>query len=96
MYNRIAELGGKLLLTATDSPKTWGVTVPDLLSRLSTMALARIENPDDMMLGMLLVKLFNDRQLQVPGDVIMYVLKPACHERMAVLLILYPMRTCRD
>ena len=75
LYNRLLDLGGKLLLTATDTPKTWGITVPDLLSRLSTMALARIASPDDMMLGMLLVKLFNDRQLQVPADVILYVLK---------------------
>ena len=75
LYNRMVDLGGKLLLTGADTPQTWGITVPDLLSRLSTMALARIANPDDMMLGMLLVKLFNDRQLQVPADVILYVVK---------------------
>ena len=75
LYNRMQDVGGKLLLTATDAPKSWGITVPDLLSRLSTMALANIDSPDDMMLGMLLVKLFNDRQLQVSSDVILYVLK---------------------
>ena len=75
LYNRMQDLGGKMLLTGIDSPKTWGITVPDLLSRLSTMALAAIDSPDDMMLGMLLVKLFNDRQLQVPADVMMYVIK---------------------
>ena len=75
LYNRMVDVGGRLLLTGTDIPQSWGITVPDLLSRLSTMPLASIASPDDMMLGMLLVKLFNDRQLQVPADVILYVLK---------------------
>ena len=60
--------GGLLLLTAARAPRDWGLTLPDLQSRMEATASATLLPPDDALLGAVLVKLFADRQLQVaPG-----------------------------
>lgn len=70
LHNLMAAEGGRLLLTARGAPRDWGLGLPDLLSRLSASALVRIEPPDDALLSAVLVKLFADRQLIVPGALI--------------------------
>ncbi|NPD14031.1 chromosomal replication initiator DnaA [Xinfangfangia sp. D13-10-4-6] len=61
---------GRLLITAKTPPRDWGLTLPDLLSRLQAAGLTRIEGPDDALLGGVLAKLFADRQLQIPASLI--------------------------
>lgn len=70
LYNLMAAEGGRLLLTAKTPPRDWGLTLPDLISRMSAMASVRIEPPDDALLSAVLVKLFADRQLAVPPALI--------------------------
>ncbi|MEO8245109.1 MAG: DnaA/Hda family protein [bacterium] len=72
LYNLLAA-NGRLLLTATTPPRDWGLRLPDLLSRLQTMPMARIDRPDDALLSAVLVKLFADRQIAVPPTVIAYL-----------------------
>lgn len=74
LFNWTKEIGGKLLLTAKKHPTTWEVKLPDLRSRLATLTVAEITEPDDELLKVLLIKLFSDRQLQVDMSVIHYVL----------------------
>lgn len=74
LYNWVKEVGGKLLLTARDHPTLWKVELPDLRSRLATLTVGEIREPDDELLLVLLVKLFSDRQLQVDMSVIHYLL----------------------
>ena len=70
LMNAVKARGGHLLLTARTAPDLWGLTVPDLLSRLRLAPSATIEPPDDGLLRAVLVKLFIDRQLVVDTAVI--------------------------
>lgn len=74
LINLMRERGHSLLLLAAIPPVAWGVTLPDLASRLKAMAAAAIAEPDDALLGAVLVKLFADRQLIVGQGVIAYLL----------------------
>jgi chromosomal replication initiation ATPase DnaA len=51
------------------------VTLPDLRSRLATANVTEILPPDDMLLQVLLIKQFSDRQLRVPGEVVTFILR---------------------
>jgi chromosomal replication initiation ATPase DnaA len=64
---------GRLLLTATTPPRDWGLRLPDLLSRVQAMPMARLDPPDDALLSAVLVKLFADRQITVPPNLIAYL-----------------------
>ena len=72
LYNLLAP-SGRLLLTATTPPRDWGLTLPDLVSRLQAMTLLRLDPPDDALLSAVLVKLFADRQITVPPNLIPYL-----------------------
>lgn len=72
LYNRLVGRSGGLLLTARTPPARWGIGLPDLASRLRAAPLAEIGRPDDALIQALLVKLFADRQLRVPADVVKY------------------------
>lgn len=65
---------GRLLITARSVPGDWGLRLPDLLSRMQAAALARLDPPDDALLSAVLVKLFADRQIAVPANLIPYLL----------------------
>lgn len=65
LHNMLAQ-GGTLLVTAQTPPRDWGLTLPDLLSRMQAAALTRLEAPDDALLSGVLTKLFADRQIAVP------------------------------
>ncbi|WP_119459565.1 HdaA/DnaA family protein [Rhodospirillaceae bacterium SYSU D60014] len=73
LYNLLAEQGGHLLLCADEAPARWPIALADLRSRLTAIPAVRVEPPDDLLIGALLVKLFSDRQLLVGSDVITYL-----------------------
>lgn len=64
---------GRLLLTAASPPRDWGLGLPDLASRMQATAITRIDPPDDALLSAVLVKLFADRQIAVPANLIPYL-----------------------
>lgn len=70
LYNRVAERGGSLLLTATGPVAGWPLALPDLRSRLLTAWPVRIGAPDDQLLAAVLVKQLADRQLRVDTEVV--------------------------
>jgi chromosomal replication initiation ATPase DnaA len=74
LYNHLARQGGPFLITARHPPRDWGLGLADLLSRLQSIAILRIEAPDDALLSAVLVKLFADRQITVPPTLIAYLL----------------------
>ncbi|MCF6217009.1 MAG: DnaA/Hda family protein [Emcibacter sp.] len=74
LYNWQKENEGSLLMTATQHPKCWPVTLPDLRSRLLASMAIEIGPPDDELLTAIIVKQFMDRQINVPMDVIAYLL----------------------
>ena len=70
LWNLAAADRALLLITARTPPRTWGLVLPDLLSRVEMMTPAVLGPPDDALLPAVLVKLFADRQLQVMPGVI--------------------------
>lgn len=74
LINLVRERRHSLLLTARRAPDLWGLTTPDLLSRLRLAPLGTIAVPDDSLLRALMVKHFLDRQLVVDTSVVEYLL----------------------
>jgi len=75
LINSVRSTRGSLLLTSRRFPTAWGVALPDLISRLKTAQLIELNEPDDMLLSGVLVKLFSDRQLLVEADVVEYLVQ---------------------
>ena len=74
LYNLIRGKA-RLLITATTPPRDWGMILPDLQSRMQATGLTRLNPPDDALLSGVLVKLFADRQIKVPPNLITYLLR---------------------
>lgn len=70
LHNRLADTGGRLLLTASVPPARWSVTLPDLASRMQATTVIRLGDPDDRLLAAVLTKLFTDRQLNPAPEII--------------------------
>lgn len=71
--HNLVTASGALLLTARTPPRDWGLRLPDLVSRMQATPIARLEAPDDALLSAVLVKLFADRQVAVPANLIPYL-----------------------
>lgn len=74
LHNLVLANGHALLMTGRGAPARWGLGLPDLQSRVSATQTAILEPPDDQLLGVLLAKLFADRQVTPRADVIPYLL----------------------
>lgn len=75
LINTVRGAGSHLLLTARSFPTAWGVTLPDLASRLKAAATVEIEEPDDMLLAGVITKLFADRQVEVEPHVVQFLVR---------------------
>lgn len=67
-WNEAQERRRPLLIIAEVPPPAWSVALPDLRSRLAATPHVRIEDPDDALIGQLVVKLLGDRGIAVPPD----------------------------
>ncbi|PSJ61196.1 DnaA regulatory inactivator HdaA [Pseudaminobacter soli (ex Li et al. 2025)] len=75
LINQVRGAGSTLLLTARRFPSAWGVTLPDLASRLKAAATIEIDEPDDLLLAGVITKLFADRQIEVDPAVVQYLVR---------------------
>ena len=75
LHNLTLAEGHSLLVTGISEPKHWGLTLPDLNSRLQGTTTAVLQEPDDALLSILLAKLFIDRQLAPNTETIAYMVK---------------------
>ena len=73
LINAAREGGGHVLLTSRRFPAAWGVSLPDLASRLKAATIVEIAEPDDLLLTAVVTKLFADRQVQVEPHVVSYI-----------------------
>jgi chromosomal replication initiation ATPase DnaA len=73
LLNLAREHATPLLATAQVPPPGWGLSTPDLLSRLRLAPSAAIGAPDDALLRAVLVKLLVDRQIVVDTALVDYV-----------------------
>jgi hypothetical protein len=62
-----------LLIIAAAPPPAWEIRLPDLRSRLAATPHVEIEQPDDALLGDLVVKLLGDRGVAAPPEVADYL-----------------------
>lgn len=70
LLNAARERYCSILLTASSEPGHWRIETPDLLSRLRLAQNIPVHDPDDALLGAILVKMFVDRQLIVDTSVV--------------------------
>lgn len=69
------ERGTPLLLTGRTPPGTWPATLPDLASRFRALLAFELGEADEPLLMALAVKLFADRQVEVPEAVVMELVR---------------------
>lgn len=62
-----------LLIVADAPPPMWHVALPDLRSRLAATPHVALGEPDDRLIGDLVVKLLGDRGVAVPPEVPAYI-----------------------
>ncbi len=74
LHNMLAAKDAPLLMTAITAPRDWGLTLPDLASRVQAASVARLDPPDDALLSAVLIKLFSDRQITVAPALVAYLL----------------------
>ena len=75
LINSVRSANGALLLTARRFPAAWGVTLPDLASRLKAAATVEVHEPDDALLAGVITKLFADRQVEVEPLVVSFLVR---------------------
>ena len=73
LLNYARQQESSLLITASQHPGQWRVSLPDLRSRLRALPVAELGAPDDSLLRGVLVKLFADRQIAVEESIISYL-----------------------
>lgn len=74
MFNHSLNRGAKLLLLSDIPPAQMTIDLPDLQSRIKATPAIALLPPDDALLRGLMRKLFDDRQVEVSGRVIDYIL----------------------
>lgn len=74
LYNILLERKGHMLMTADQPVRDWPISLPDLKSRLMAAPAVAMGSPDDELMAIVLTKLFSDRQIFVPQDVVQFIL----------------------
>jgi chromosomal replication initiation ATPase DnaA len=74
LYNSMKERGGHILIAAASPQRGWRFVLPDLKSRLMAAPAVEVLSPDDQLMAVVLTKLFSDRQIFVPQDVVQFIL----------------------
>ncbi len=75
IHNALSAASMPLLLTGSPPPNRWGMSLPDLQSRIDAAGHAELSPPDDALLSAILAKLFADRQLNPAPHVIKYLVR---------------------
>jgi chromosomal replication initiation ATPase DnaA len=72
LHNALAARNAPLLLTARQPAARWGLSLPDLASRMAQAGQLTLEAPDDALLSAVMVKLADDRQLALTPAIVAY------------------------
>jgi chromosomal replication initiation ATPase DnaA len=75
LINSVSQNRSALLITARSFPAAWGVSLPDLASRMKAATVIEIGEPDDDLLAGVMTKLFADRQVDVEPHVIQFLVR---------------------
>lgn len=74
LFNYYNTPGRYMLWTAQIAPTRMHFALKDLQSRFSMLPALEIQEPDDIMLRALVVKLFDDRQLLISPEILEYII----------------------
>ncbi|MGV3278833.1 DnaA ATPase domain-containing protein [Rickettsiales bacterium LUAb2] len=74
LYNLVNASSSQLIITALNNPNNLDIQLNDLKSRLLNTMIFKIDEPQDLELKQLLLKIFLDQQLSVEMSVIDYIL----------------------
>jgi chromosomal replication initiation ATPase DnaA len=77
LFNLFNTEGKYMLWTAENAPNQMNFPLKDLATRLKMLPCVKIAEPDDVMLQMLIVKLFDDRQLKISPEILNYIINNA-------------------
>ena len=75
LLNSIAKTSCFLMMTSSAPVSSWGLQLPDLISRLKTSAFVELLPPDDELILAVLLKQFDDKQIKVSPEFILFVFK---------------------
>lgn len=75
LLNVVREADASLLVTARTMPAQWRYHLPDLVSRMTAIPIAQIGEPDEELVGAVLVKHFADRQIEIEPSVLLYIVR---------------------
>ncbi len=79
MFWRVLDLarsrGGAVLLVGSVSPEKWGAALPDLRSRLQALPTARLGEPDEALLDLVLRRLCREQFIQLSDDAVKYLVR---------------------
>lgn len=73
LINAVRSAQTTLLMTAQGFPPTWGLNLPDLISRLKAASVVEIAEPGDTLLSAVVMKLFADRQIEIEPHVVQFI-----------------------
>ncbi|SHM01229.1 dnaA protein [Roseovarius litoreus] len=73
LHNLALAEGHTVLFTAARAPQHWGLSLPDLASRMQGTPATILHEPDDTLLAAVLMKLMTDRQLSPSPETIPYL-----------------------
>ena len=74
IINLVKESNKKLLMTSRKSISEIDLSLEDLKSRLNSILEAKINEPDDQLMELILIKIFNDKQLKINPNVIDFLM----------------------
>ena len=86
-WNDAQERRRPLILVADAAPPAWKVVLPDLRSRLAATPHVEIEQPDDALLGDLIVTLLGQRGVVTPPEVTEFIVPRIERSYVAVLQV---------
>ncbi len=86
-WNEAQEKRRPLLIVADAPVPEWQIALPDLRSRIAATPHMRLADPDDALLGNLVVKLLGDRGIAAPPDLAYYLVPRIERIYLAVQLV---------
>ena len=63
------------MMTSSSELGSWGLKLPDLISRLKAVAVVELLPPDDELITAILLKQLDDKQLKVSPEFVLFVIK---------------------
>jgi chromosomal replication initiation ATPase DnaA len=79
MFWRVLDLaraeGGAVLLVGATAPSSWAVSLPDLRSRLAALPVARLGEPDEALMDVVLRRICREQFIQLSDDAAKYLVR---------------------